>query len=110
MLKMQRDMFSWQCRDVPQGGPGGQSATQLTDLHSIGDQDVNGTKADGYEFYAYDSQKTQGTVHLLVAKDTGLPLRIEMAAPNGGGGIQMNYGPLTGPANIEIPACMGGKR
>ena len=46
---------------------------------------------------------------LLVAKDTGLPLRIEMVDPNGAGGIQMNYGPLTGPANIEIPACMNGK-
>jgi hypothetical protein len=110
MLKMQRDMFSWQCRDVPQGGPGGKSATQLTDLHPIGDQDVNGTMADGYEFYAYDNEKTQGTVHLLVAKDTGLPLRIEMSAPNSPGSIQMNYSRLTGPAKIEIPACMGGKQ
>ena len=104
-------MFSWQCRDVPQsGGPGGQSATQLTDLHPIGDQNVNGTMADGYEFYAYDNEKTQGTVHLLVAKDTGLPLRIEMAAPNSAGGIQMNYSQLTGPATIEIPACLGSKQ
>ena len=106
MLKMERDMFSWQCRDVPQSGPGAQSTTQLTDFHPIGDQNVNGAMADGYEFYSYDNQKTQGTVHLFVAKDTGLPLRIEMVAPNGAGGIQMNYGPLTGPANIEIPACM----
>ena len=106
MLKKERDMFSWQCRDVPQGGPGAQSTTQLTDFHPIGDQNVNGAMADGYEFYSYDNQKTQGTVHLFVAKDTGLPLRIEMVAPNGAGGIQMNYGPLTGPANIEVPACM----
>ena len=47
-------------------------------------------------------------MHLFVAKDTGLPLRIEMVDPSGAGGIQMNYGPLTAPANIEIPACMGG--
>jgi len=106
MLKKERDMFSWQCRDVPQGGPGAQSTTQLTDFHPIGDQNVNGAMADGYEFYSYDNLKTQGTVHLFVAKDTGLPLRIEMVAPNGAGGIQMNYGPLTSPANIEIPACM----
>jgi len=106
MLKKERDMFSWQCRDVPQGGPGAQSTTQLTDFHPIGDQNVNGGMADGYEFYSYDNEKTQGTVHLFVAKDTGLPLRIELVAPNGAGGIQMNYGPLTGPANIEIPACM----
>ena len=110
MLKKERDMFSWQCRDVPQGGQGAQSTTQLTDFHPIGDQNVNGAMADGYEFYSYDNQKTQGTVHLFVAKDTGLPLRIELADPNGAGGIQMNYGPLTGPANIEIPACMGGTK
>jgi hypothetical protein len=109
MLKKERDMFSWQCRDVPQGGPGGQSTTQLTDFHPIGDQNVNGAMADGYEFYSYDNQKTQGTVHLFVAKDTGLPLRIELADPGGAGGIQMNYGPLTGPANIEVPPCMGSK-
>ena len=107
MLKKERDMFSWQCRDVPQGGPGAQSTTQLTDFHPIGDQNVNGAMVDGYEFYSYDNQKTQGTVHLFVAKDTGLPLRIELVDPNGAGGVQMNYGPLTGPANIEIPACMG---
>jgi hypothetical protein len=106
MLKKERDMFSWQCRDVPQGGPGAQSTTQLTDLHPIGDQSVNGTMADGYEFYSHDNEKTQGTVHLFVARDTGLPLRIELVDPNGAGGIQMNYGPLTGPANIEVPACM----
>jgi hypothetical protein len=109
MLKMQRDIFSWQCRDVPQGGPGAQSTTQLTDFHPIGAQNVNGAMADGYEFYSYDNQKTQGTVHLFVAKDTGLPLRIELADPGGAGGIQMNYGPLIGQPNIEIPACMNAK-
>jgi hypothetical protein len=109
MLKKEREMFSWQCRDVPQSGPGAQSTTQLTDFHTIGDQNVNGAMADGYEFYSYDNQKTQGTVHLFVAKDTGLPLRIEMVDAGGAGGIQMNYSQLTSPANIEIPACMTGK-
>jgi hypothetical protein len=109
MLKKERDMFSWQCRDVPQGGPGAESTTQLTDFHPIGDQNVNGAIADGYEFYSYDNQKTQGTVHLFVARDTGLPLRLELADPGGAGGIQMNYRPLTGSVNIEVPACMGGK-
>jgi hypothetical protein len=109
MLKKERDMFSWQCRDVPQGGPGAESTTQLTDFHPIGDQNLNGAIADGYEFYSYDNQKTQGTLHLFVARDTGLPLRLELADPGGAGGIQMNYGPLTGSVNIEVPACMGGK-
>ena len=110
MLKRERDMFSWKCRDVPQSDPSsGQSATPLTDFHSIGDQNVNGAMADGYEFYSYVNEKTQGTVHLFVAKDTGLPLRLEIVDPIGAGGIQMNYGPLTGPANIEIPPCMAKK-
>jgi hypothetical protein len=42
-----------------------------------------------------------------VAKDSGLPMRIEMVDSGGAGGIQMNYSQLTGPASIEIPACMG---
>ncbi len=110
MLKKERDMFSWQCRDVPQSDTSGSKANpNLTDLHSIGDQNVNGAMADGYEFYDHENEKTQGTVHLFVAKDTGLPLRIEMVDPSGAGGIQMNYGPLTGPANIEVPACMKAK-
>ena len=46
MLKMQRDMFSWQCRDVPPSGPGAQSTTQLTDLHPIGDHKLDGTMAE----------------------------------------------------------------
>ncbi len=107
MLKKERDMFSWHCRDLPPSDASGSQANpNLTDLHPIGDQNVNGTMADGYEFYDNENAKTQGTVHLFVAKDTGLPLRIEMVDPSGAGGIQMNYGPLTGPANIEIPACM----
>ena len=110
MLKKEREMFSWRCRDVPPSDESGSKpTTNLTDLHPIGDQNVNGTMADGYEFYDYENAKTQGTVRLFVAKDTGLPLRIEMADSSGVGGIQMNYVPLTGPANIEVPACMNAK-
>jgi hypothetical protein len=82
MLKREKEMFSWKCMPAPKsGGPGQQSTTQLTDRHPIGDQKVDGKAADGYEFYAYDNEKTQGTVHLYMAKDTGLPLRIEMGTP-----------------------------
>ena len=109
MLKKERDMFSWQCRDVPPSGPAAQSTTQLTDLHPIGDQNVDGTIADGYEFHSYDNEKTQGTVHLLVAKDTGLPLRLELIDPHGAGGIQMNYTLLATPPKIETPPCLAGK-
>jgi hypothetical protein len=63
--------------------------------------------AAAYEFYAYENEKTQGAVRLFVANDTGLPLRLEMGDPNAGGGIAMNYGELSTPVNIEVPACMG---
>ncbi|HXP15974.1 MAG TPA: hypothetical protein VN868_02650 [Terriglobales bacterium] len=46
-------------------------------------------------------------MRLFVANDTGLPLRLEMGDPNAGGGIAMNYGELSTPVNIEVPACMG---
>ena len=109
-LKKEKEMFSWQCRDVPPSDASSSQANpNLTDLHPIGDQNVNGTMADGYEFYDYENAKTQGTIRLFVAKDTGLPLRIEMADSSGVGGIQMNYAPLTAPANIEVPACMKAK-
>jgi hypothetical protein len=107
MLKRERDMFSWKCGPAPQsGGPGGRSATQLTDFHPIDDQIVDGRAAAAYEFYAYDNAKTQGTVRLLVAKDTGLPMRIEMGDPNTTGAMQMVYSELSSPVQIEVPSCM----
>jgi hypothetical protein len=67
---------------------------------------VEGKAAAAYEFYAYDNEKTRGAVRLFLAKETGLPLRLEMGDPNAGGGMQMNYGELSTPVNIEVPACM----
>jgi hypothetical protein len=76
-------MFSWQCQAAPKssGENSSQPRTQLTDPHPIDDQVVNGQAAAAYEFYAYDNEKTQGAIHLLVAKDSGLPLRLEMGNP-----------------------------
>jgi hypothetical protein len=110
LMKKARDMFSWQCQAAPKSSGEGssQSTTQLTDLHPIGDQVVNGQTAAAYEFYAYDNEKTQGTVHLMVAKDTGLPLRLEMGNPQAGQTMKMDYSELTQPVSIEIPSCMGG--
>ena len=110
-LKTQKEMFSWKCQPAPQsGGPDGHSTTQLTDFHPVDDQIVDGRAAAAYEFYAYDNQKTQGTVRLLVAKDTGLPLRIDMGDPNAGGGMKMEYSELSSPVQIEIPSCMAGSQ
>jgi hypothetical protein len=109
LMKKAREMFSWQCQAAPKssGENSSQPRTQLTDLHPIDDQVVNGQAAAAYEFHAYDNEKTQGTIHLLVAKDTGLPLRLEMGNPQAGQTMKMDYSELSQPVSIEIPPCMG---
>ena len=62
MVKRQKEVFSWKCRDAPPSGASAEATTQLTDLRSIGEQNLDGRMADGYEFYAYDNDKTQGAV------------------------------------------------
>jgi hypothetical protein len=54
-------------------------------------------------------QSVRALQTLFVAKDTGLPLRVEIFDAGGAGGIQMNYSELTTAVNIGIPACMAGK-
>ena len=106
MLKKEKDLFSWKC--IGQLG-GEQSANQktnqLTDLRPLGDQSVGDVSAAAYEFYARDGDQFQGPIHLLVAKDTGLPLRIEMNDPQGHGSMHIDYS-FDKINDIEIPACM----
>ncbi|MBZ5501820.1 MAG: hypothetical protein LAN59_06180 [Acidobacteriia bacterium] len=106
LLKKEKDFFSWKC--MPELG-GGQSATQkknqLTDMRLLGDQAVGGRSATAYEFYVRDGDRFQGPLHLLVAKDTGLPLRIDMTDPQGHGSMHMDYS-FDGISDIEIPTCM----
>jgi hypothetical protein len=108
LLKRAKDMFSWQCQAAPKAAQPGssQGSTQLTDLHPVGDETVEGKAASAYEFYAYDSERTQGTVHMLIAKDTGLPLRLSLSDPQSRGAIQMDYAELDREVQIEIPPCM----
>ena len=105
-LKKENGFFSWQC--MPQLG-GAQNrvkkANQLTDMRSLGDQAVGGTSATAYEFYVREGDRFLGPVRLLVAKDTGLPLRIEMTDPQGHSSIHMDYSFDKIP-DIEVPACM----
>jgi hypothetical protein len=107
--KVERDLFSWKC--MPQMGQTGskQSPAQLTDLRPVGDQTVDGTVASAYEFYVKDNGRSQGPIRLLVAKDSGLPLRIEMTDPGGHGSMQMNYTDFNKTSPIEIPDCLAGK-
>jgi hypothetical protein len=66
-----------------------------------------GAGIEATQFCAHDNKKTQGTIHLLVAKDTGLPLRLQMGNPQAGQTMKMDYSELSQPVSIEIPPCMG---
>jgi hypothetical protein len=52
-----------------------------------------------------DGDRFQGPVRLLVAKDSGLPLRIEMTDPQLQGSMHLDYS-FDNIGDIEIPACM----
>lgn len=99
------EFFSWQC--VPGAGQTAEKTTpQLTDLHPVADQKVGETGAAAYEFMVNENGKSQGPVRLLVAKDSGLPLRIEMSDPQGHGNVHMDYSDFSKPAQIEVPDCL----
>jgi hypothetical protein len=105
-MKKEKEFFSWKC--MPQLG-GGQNenkkTNKLTDMRLLGDQHVGETSATAYEFYVRDGDQFQGPVRLLVSKDTGLPLRIEMTDPQGRGTMHMDYS-FDKITDIEIPTCM----
>ncbi len=99
------EFFSWQC--VPGAGQSAEkTAPQLTDLRAIADQKVGETSAAAYEFFVNEDGKSQGPVRLLVAKDSGLPVRIEMNDPQGHGSVHMDYTDFNKNASIEIPDCL----
>lgn len=104
-LKKEKEFFEWKCVDQPGGAPAQRTPAQLTDMRSVGDQMVGTTAASGYEFYVHEGSKVNGPVRLLVAKDTGLPLRIEMTDPGGRGSMQMDYD-FTPAGEIEVPECL----
>jgi hypothetical protein len=105
MKRKAHEFFSWQC--VPGAGQAAEKTTpQLTDLHPVADQKVGETVAAAYEFMVNENGKSQGPVRLLVTKDSGLPLRLEMSDPQGHGNVHMDYSDFSKPAQIEVPDCL----
>ncbi len=99
------EFFSWQCvAGAPQ--PAEKTAPQLTGLRAVADQKVGETNAAAYEFFVNENGKSQGPVRLLVAKDSGLPVRLEMTDPQGHGSVHMDYTDFSKPAEIEVPDCL----
>jgi len=105
-LKQQKEFFSWKCMDkVGVGQEGAERKNVLTDMRLLDDQTVEGKPATAYEFFVRDGDKLQGPVRLLVTKDSGLPLRMEMTDPQGRGSMHMDYS-YDNIGDIEMPACM----
>lgn len=100
------EFFSWQCMDAPQQQTE-KAAPQLTGMRAIADQKVGAVDAAAYEFFVNENGKSQGPVRLLIAKDSGLPLRIDMNDPEGRGGVHMDYVDFGKTAQIEVPDCLG---
>ncbi len=103
-LKKAKDFFSWRCEPQPQS-TAQQALPDLTDLTVVGDDTINGVAMSKYDFYVRDNGKLNGPVHLTVAKDSGMPMRLEMTDPGGMGSMTMDYDTTT-PVDIEIPPCM----
>lgn len=105
MKKKAHEFFSWQC--VPGAGqPAEKTTPQLTGLRAAADQKVGETNAAAYEFFVNENGKSQGPVRLLVAKDSGLPVRMEMTDPQGHGSVHMDYSDFNKEAQIEVPDCL----
>jgi len=100
------EFFSWQCIDRPQQ-QNERTAPALTGMHTMADQKIGAVDAAAYEFFVNENGKSQGPVRLLIAKDSGLPLRIDMNDPEGRGSVHMDYVDFGKTAHIEIPECLG---
>jgi hypothetical protein len=110
MRKTAHDFFKWQCITPPNRQPADHTAPPpLTDLQAAGEQTLDGVAVTTYEFYVHEKDQFYGPMRMHVAKDTGLPMRIEMADPQmRGGSMQMDYYDFDKGGDIEIPACLAG--
>jgi hypothetical protein len=103
--KQAHDFFKWKCLDQPADSGEKKNVNLLTDLKSLGEKSMNGAAANAYEFYTRDKDQLRGPVRLYVAKDSGLPQRIEMNDPQGHGAMHMDYD-YSAVGEIEIPDCL----
>jgi len=112
LSKKAHEFYSWQCLDQPAGRAADSKKTTnlLTDLKSLGEESVDGTPANAYEFYTRDGDQLRGPVHMDVTKDSGLPLRIAMTDPGGHGSMHMDYTDFGKVPDIEIPDCLKGQQ
>jgi hypothetical protein len=104
-LKKAHDFFTWQCEAAPASSTAESAPPELTDLNTLGDETISGTAVTKYEFYVHENGKFMGPVRLSVAKNSGLPYRLELNDAGGRGSVTIDYDTAT-PVNIDVPACM----
>jgi hypothetical protein len=107
---MAHEFFEWQCvKSKPQAPVDRSAPPPITDLKPAGDNVVEGTPVTSFEFFVHDTQKDEyhGPMRLHVAKDSGLPMRLEMSDPQMRGvTMNMDFYDVDKVAPIEIPACL----
>jgi hypothetical protein len=108
--KKAHDFWEWSCMD---GGPSGDDSAQgqreappLTDLRVLGDDTIDGVPTSSYEFYVRDGGQFHGPIQMQVARDSGLPMRINVNDPSGGGSMQMDYFGFNQGGDFEVPGCL----
>jgi len=112
-VKMAHEFFEWQCvKTRPQPAVDRSVPPPLTDLSAAGDRVVDGTPVTSFQFFVHDQQKDEyhGPMLLHIAKDSGLPFRIEMSDPQMRGvTMNMDYYDVDKVGTIETPPCMDEK-
>ena len=109
MLKKSHEMFEWKCQDTTarHEAPVDKSAPPpLTDAKAVGHTKIDGVEAATYEFYVHENGKFMGPMRMHIAKDSGLPLRIEMMAQGMPGTMHMDYFGFGEGGDFEVPACL----
>ncbi len=110
--KQAHDFWEWSCMDG--GGQtsrgdsaqGQRDAPPLTDLRALGDDTIDGVPVTSYEFYVREGGQFHGPIQMHVAKESGLPMRIGMNDPRGGGSMRMDYFGFNQGGDFEIPGCL----
>ena len=108
LQKKAHDFYKWQCMSTANREPIDRTAPPpLTDLQVTGDQTLDGVPVTSYQFYVQDKDQFHGPMHMYVAKETSLPMRIEMTdARMRGASMKMDYYDFDKAGDFEIPACL----
>lgn len=105
--KQAHDLFTWQCLPSHGAAPVDHNTPPpLTDLRVAGDDTLDGVQVTTFEFYVHENGQFHGPLRMLVAKDSGLPARIEMTEPRMHAAMHIDYFDYGKGGDFEVPACL----